>query len=225
MKYSGLLSLFFAVFTPALCFSQTEAEKDPKAKAILDKLSKTTQTYSTIVSEYVLTIYDKNQKKSEEQAGKIELKGDKFKLEIPGNIIISDGKTLWNYNKDAKEVTIKNYNADDEKNETITPTNFFTIYEKGYKYQYDKKENVGKITCDVVNLYPAIKPEKKKFHTIKLYIDSKKNQIVKAKVMMKNGEVYVYSVKKFSFNVPLSDSYFVFDTKGLKSDQIVDERE
>lgn len=225
MKQFRFSILFLSTFVFISCFSQTEAEKDPKAKVILDNLSKTTRTYSTIVSEYVLSIYDKNQKKTEEQTGKIEIKGDKFKLEIPGNIIMSDGKTLWNYNKDAKEVTIKNYNPDDEKSETITPTNFFTIYEKGYKYKYDKKENIGKTSCDVINLYPAIKPEKKKFHTIKLYIDSKKNQILKAKVMMKNGEVYVYSIKKFNFNVPLSDSYFVFDTKGLKSDQIVDERE
>ncbi|GAB4454427.1 MAG: hypothetical protein OHK0036_17940 [Bacteroidia bacterium] len=210
---------------PYLIYSQTELEKDPKAKEILDKVSKATKTYSTITAEYTLTIYNKEKKKTEEQNGKIELKGNKFKLEIPGNIIVSDGKILWNYNKDAKEVTIKNYNPDEEKNENITPNNFFTIYESGYKYKYDKKENVGKTTCDVVNLYPAIKPEKKKFHTIKLYIDSKKNQIIQAKVLMKSGEVYVYSVKKFTPNLPIADSYFVFDTKGLKSDQIVDERE
>lgn len=224
MKYSGLLSLVFAMFIPVLCFSQTEAEKDPKAKVILDKVSQTTKTYSTITAEYTMTVLNKEKKKTEQQTGKIELKGDKFKLEIPGNVIVSDGKTLWNYNKDAKELTIKNYNSD-EKTETITPANFFTIYETGYKYKYDKKEPVGKINCDVINLYPAVHPEKKKFHTIKLYIDSNKKQIIQAKVLMKNGETYIYFVKKFTPNLPLPDSYFTYDTKGLKSDQIVDERE
>lgn len=224
MKKLKFLWLFF-LFLNYLNFAQTEVEKDPKAKVILDKVSTTTKTYSTITAEYTLIIFDKDKKKVEEQNGKIELKGDKFKLEIPGNIIVSDGKTIWNYNKDAKEVIIKNYDSNEDKNETITPNNFFTIYESGYKYKYDKKETVGKILCDVVNLYPAIKPEKKKYHTIKLYIDSKKNQIVQAKVLMKNGEVYVYNVKKFIPNTAIADSYFVFDTKGLKSDQIVDERE
>lgn len=223
VKLSFLMYVFYALSYYVI--AQTEAEKDPKAKAILDKVSKTTKTYSTITADYVLTIYNKEKKKTDEQTGKIELKGDKFKLEITGNIIVSDGKTLWNYNKDAKEVSIKNYNSTDEKNETITPNNFFTIYEKGYKYKYDKKESVGKMSCDVINLYPAIQPEKKKFHTIKLYIDPSKKQIIQAKVLMKNGEVYVYTVKKFSPNLPLSDNHFIFDTKGLKPDQIVDERE
>lgn len=208
-----------------ILFSQTEIEKDPKAKVILDKVSKATKAYTTITAEYILTIFNKDKKKVDEQAGKIELKSEKFKLEIPGNVIVSDGKVLWNYNKDAKEVTIKNYTPHDDKNETITPNNFFTIYESGYKYKYDKKETVGKVACNVINLYPAVKPEKKKFHTIKLYIDSKKNQIVQAKVLMKNGEVYVYFVKKFIPNIQLADNYFVFDLKGFKQDQIVDERE
>jgi outer membrane lipoprotein-sorting protein len=222
MKFNILLLFFLCVF---FSFSQTDVEKDPKAKSILDNVSKSTKTYSTITSEYSLIIYNKEKKKVEEQNGKIELKGEKFRLEIPGNVIVSDGKTLWNFNKDSKELTIKNYNPNDDKNETITPNNFFTIYENGYKYKYDKKENVGKISCDAINLYPAIKPEKKKFHTIKLYIDNKKNQIVQAKVLMKNGEVYVYTVKKFTPNLPIADNVFVYDTKGLKSDQIVDERE
>lgn len=224
MKHTSFLIVIFTFFTGVI-FSQTEFEKDPKAKVILDKVSQTTKTYSTITAEYTLSIFGKDKKKTDEQNGKIELKGDKFKLEIPGNIIVSDGKTLWNYNKDAKEVTIKNYNPNEDKNETITPNNFFKIYESGYKYKYDSKEKVGKAVCDVINLYPAVKPEKKKFHTIKLYIDGKKNQIVQAKVLMKNGEVYVYSVKKFIPNLPLTDNLFVFDTKGLSADQIVDERE
>ena len=56
-------------------------------------------------------------------------------------------------------------------------------------------------------------------------IDNSKKQIVQAKVLMKNGEYYVYTVKKFTPNLNIPDSYFVFDTKGLKSDQITDERE
>ena len=224
MKKRKVMSVFL-VGIAALLVAQTEMEKDPKAKAILDNVSKATKTYSTITAEYTLRIFNKEKKKIEEQTGKIELKGDKFRLEIPGNLIVSDGKTLWNYNKDAQELTIKEYHPNDEKNEIIMPNNFFTIYESGYKYKYDKKEQVGKTSCDVINLYPAIKPEKKKFHTIKLYIDPSKKQVVQAKMLMKNGEVYVYTLKKFTANLPMGDAYFVYDTKGLKPDQITDERE
>ncbi len=204
-------------------FSQNDPDKDPKAKIILDELSKTTKTYSTITTEYSLVIYDKNKKKVEEQTGKAELKKEKFKLEIPGNNIVCDGKTIWNFNKDAKELTIKNYQPTND--DQITPNNFFTIYENGYKYKLDNDESVGKIKCHVVNLYPAVKPEKKKYHTIKLYIDIKKKQIIQSKVLMKSGEVYVYLVKKFQPNLNIADNTFTYDTKDLKPDQITDERD
>ncbi len=220
-----VLFLILLLSVKLFLFSQSEFEKDPKAKAILDNVSKSTKTYSTITAEYTLTNFGKDKKKIDEQSGKIEIKGNRFKLEIPGNTIVCDGKTLWNYNKDSKELTIKNYNPNNEKDETITPNNFFTMYENGYKYKYDKKENVNKISCDVINLYPAIHPEKKKFHTIKLYIDSNKKRIVQAKLLMKNGEVVVYTVKKFVPNTPIADNYFTYDTKNLKPDQIIDERE
>ncbi len=204
-------------------FSQNDPDKDPKAKIILDELSKTTKTYSTITTEYSLVIYDKNKKKVEEQTGKAELKKEKFKLEIPGNNIVCDGKTIWNFNKDAKELTIKNYQPTND--DQITPNNFFTIYENGYKYKLDNDESVGKVKCHVVNLYPAVKPEKKKYHTIKLYIDIKKKQIIQSKVLMKSGEVYIYLVKKFQPNLNIADNTFTYDTKDLKPDQITDERD
>lgn len=198
-------------------------DQDPKAKAILDDLSKTTKTYKTINADYIFTMLNKEGKQTEKQNGKVQIKGEKFKLEIPGNLILSDGKNLWNYNTDAKEVTIKNF---DSKNEDqLNPSKLFTLYEKGYKYKFDKEEKVGTVACSIIDLYPAEKPEKKKFHTVKLYIDKTKKQITQIKMLMKDGTKQVYELKSIKPNLILDDKVFVFDTKGLKADQIIDERE
>jgi chaperone LolA len=198
-------------------------DQDPKAKAILDDLSKTTKTYKTINADYVFTMLNKEGKQTEKQNGKVQIKGDKFKLEIPGNTIMSDGKTLWNFNKDAKEVTLKNF---DTKNEDqLNPSKLFTMYETGYKYKFDKEEKVGTVMCSIIDLYPADKPEKKKFHTVKLYVDKAKKQIAQIKMIMKDGTKQVYELKSIKPNLILDDKVFVFDTKGLKADQIIDERE
>ncbi len=166
---------------------------------------------------------NKEGKQTEKQNGKVQIKGEKFKLEIPGNLILSDGKNLWNYNTDAKEVTIKNF---DSKNEDqLNPSKLFTLYEKGYKYKFDKEEKVGTVACSIIDLYPAEKPEKKKFHTVKLYIDKTKKQITQIKMLMKDGTKQVYELKSIKPNLILDDKVFVFDTKGLKADQIIDERE
>ena len=212
-----LLSLFVAG-----TFLMNAQDQDPKAKAILDEVSKTTKTYKTIVADYIFSIFNKDKKQLEKWVGKVQIKGNKFKLEIPGNLIVCDGITLWNYNKDAKEVTIKSFDAE---NEEQNPSKIFTLYETGFKYKFDKEEKVGVILCDVIDLYPAVKPEKKKFHTMKIYIDKIKKQVVQMKRLLKDGGVELYEIKSMKPNVVMADNLFVFDTKTLKADQVNDERD
>lgn len=214
-----LFALFFTLFA----LVSNAQDQDPKAKAILDDLSKTTKSYKTITADYTLTMFNKDKKQVEKQSGKVLIKGQKFKLEIPGNTIVCDGKTLWNYSKDAKEVTIKNFEADNE--DQLNPSKIFTMYETGYKFKYNKEEKVGTATYQVIDLYPAVKPEKKKFHTIQLYVDKVKKQVGQLKLMMKDGGTQVYEIKSMKPNVEMADNVFVFDTKGLKPDQINDERD
>jgi outer membrane lipoprotein-sorting protein len=198
-------------------------DQDPKAKLILDDLSKTTKTYKTISADVVFTIFNKEKKAIEKpQAWKIQVKGQKFRLEIPGTTIVCDGKTLWNYNKDAKEVTIKTFDAEsDEQN----PSKIFTMYETGYKYKFDKEEKIGLVLCNVIDLFPAVKPEKKKFHTVKLYVDKGKKQISEMKMLMKDGGSQLYQIKTLKPNTDMPDNIFIFDLKGFKPDQINDERD
>lgn len=214
------LLILFSLLSFVLVKAQ---DQDPKAKPILDELSKTTKLYKTISADVLFTVLGKDKKPVEKaQSWKINVKGQKFKLDIPGTSIVCDGKTLWNYNKDAKEVTIKNFDAE---NDDQNPAKIFTMYENGYKYKYDKEEKSGLILCHVIELYPTIKPEKKKFHTVKLYVDKVKKQIVSLKMLMKDGGTQIYDVKLLKPNTDMLDALFVFDLKGFKADQINDERD
>jgi outer membrane lipoprotein carrier protein len=204
-------------------FAQAPQDHDPKAKTILDDVSKTTKGYKTISAEYVLVSLNKDKKQVDKMEGKIQVKGNKFKLEIPGNTIVCDGKTVWTHNKDAQEVTIKNFEPNAE--EGLNPTNIFTMYETGYKYKYDKEEKVNNVAYHIIHLFPTVKPEKKKFHTVKLFIDKVKKQVHEVKMMMKDGGTQTYTIKTLKPNENLADNVFVFDTKGFKAEQIVDERD
>lgn len=213
---------FILVFLMLALFVKAQ-EQDPKAKAVLDELSKQTRSYKSLEADVIFTSFGKDKKPVEKaQTWKIKSKGDKFRLEIPGTVIVCDGKTLWNYNKDAQELTIKNFDPD---NEDMNPARMFTMYEKGYKFKYDKEEKVGAATAHVIELYPAVKPERKRFHTIKLYSDKTKKQIIKMQMIMKDGGTQLYELKNIKTNTELPDSLFVFDTSNIKPDQINDERD
>lgn len=222
IKFFRIFAFILPVLFTINSIAQT-ADHDPKAKAILDDLSKTTKAYKTISAEYELITLNKDKKQVDKQTGKIQVKGNKFKLEIPGNTIVCDGKTVWTHNKDAQEVSIKNFEPNNE--DGLNPTNIFTMYETGYKYKYDKEEKLGAVSCHVISLFPAVKPEKKKFHTIKMYVDKTKKQVVQIIMLMKDGGTQTYELKNLKPNLELADAVFVFDTKGFKPDQIVDERD
>jgi outer membrane lipoprotein carrier protein len=194
----------FITALSTLLFINASAQED-KSKKILDEVSAKSKSYTTIKAEFVWVV-EKKDKTKDTQEGKIQTKGSKYKLEIPGHEIYCDGKNIWDYIKDANEVQIKEMETQAE--DAITPTNIFTMYEKGFKFKFESEDN----TKQYINIYP-INADKKKYHTIKLTIDKSKKQIVAVKILMKDGSTQLYSIKSFAGNVALADTDFVFNTK------------
>ncbi|MBA3704452.1 MAG: outer membrane lipoprotein carrier protein LolA [Bacteroidetes bacterium] len=194
----------------------SNAQNDPKAKGILDELSAKTKAYSTIKAEFAFTI-EKKDKTKETQNGKIQIKGNKYILEIPGHGIYCDGKTVWDYIKDANEVQIKDMEKGGD--DAVNPSNIFTLYETGYKYKFDGED----ATTQTISLFP-LNPDKKKFHTVKLFIDKTKKQISSVKMMMKDGSIQVYTIKSFVSNTAIPDTDFTFNAKAHPGISIEDLR-
>jgi outer membrane lipoprotein carrier protein len=185
--------------------ASVSAQNDPKAKAILDDLSAKTKAYTSIKAEFTF-VTEKKDKTKDSQEGKIATKGNKYKLEIPGHEIYSDGKKVWDFIKSANEVQVKDVEAGSE--DAINPTTIFTMYEKGFKYKFDGED----ATTQTISLFPE-NPDKKKYHTIKLYIDKNKKQITSVKMMMKDGSTQTYTIKSFTPNAAIPDTDFTFNVK------------
>jgi outer membrane lipoprotein-sorting protein len=230
MKSSHQAILFFSLFLLFTCNSFAQMPKevvDTKAKAILDEVAAKTKTYTSIKTEFT-SVTDKKisnteTKVTEAQSGTLQLKGDKYKLELKGQIIFCDGKTQWTYIKESNEVQVNNA-PDPKETDNINPVNIFTLYEKGYKYKYEKEDLLNGTKVDIVNLYPLV-ADKKPYHTIRLTIDKEKKQIVVVKIMNKNGTANTITVKNFTVNSDLADALFTFNKADYKSVEVVDLRD
>lgn len=194
-----------ALFVTASSLSSVTAQNDPKAKAILDELSAKTKAYTSVKAEFSFTT-EKKDKTKEVQNGKIQTKGSKYKLEIPGHEIYCDGKTVWDFIKDANEVQVKDMETGGD--DAVNPSTIFTIYEKGFKYKFDGED----ASSQMISLFPE-NPDKKKYHTAKLTIDKNKKQISGIKMMMRDGTTQTYTIKSFTPNAPIADTEFTFDKK------------
>lgn len=201
----------------------TFAQDDPKAKGILDEVSKKTKAYTSIKADFTITNQPADKtKKADTQNGSLVLKGDKYKLLIKGQEVVSDNKTIWTYLKDANEVQINN--VDPKSDDALNPSKIFTLYEKGYKYKYDKEDVLEGKPVHVISLFPA-NPDKAKFHTAKLFVDKTDKRILSVKMMMKDGSTVTYSIKTFESNQPVLDNLFTFDQKAHPGIEVVDLRD
>lgn len=185
--------------------------KDPKAKAILDKLSSKNKSYTSIEAEFDYKLENKADGIDETQSGKILFSGNKYRLNIAGQEIVSDGTTLWTFIADADEVQISDVPEESESEDSfLNPSSIFTLYEKGFKYTYDKVETINGKSVDVIRLYPE-NPEEKSFHTIILKVIQENTQIQSMTIKSKDGNNFTYALKTFKPNVAINASSFKFD--------------
>ncbi|MBL7813337.1 MAG: outer membrane lipoprotein carrier protein LolA [Bacteroidetes bacterium] len=197
MKTKTYLFALLFIALPASVFAQS----DPKATALLTKVSKVYQSYSTINSTFILTTTSA-EKKSNKSSGTVWLKGSKYKLNYAGQEIFCNGKFIWTYNVLDKEVTKEVYKV---KDNTITPNEIFTIYNRDFKNAYEGPTVVGGKTYIVIKMVPK---KTVNYSYIKLEIDQSTNKIQRLIQHFKNGSEVVIAIDKFTPNTPIADTFF-----------------
>lgn len=197
--------------------------QDAKAKAILDKLSKKTESYTSMKAVFEYKMVNKAEGIDETQKGSLLTQGQKYRFDIAGQEIICDGKTVWTVLEDAEEVQINEVPKEDENEDYINPTSILTMWEKGFKYKYDSQVKLGGMDLDIINLYPE-KVKEKSFHTVKLYINQAKMEIQKIEIKGKDGTDFTYNIKSFTSNETISPSKFSFKKADHPSYEVIDLR-
>jgi outer membrane lipoprotein-sorting protein len=195
--------------------------QDDKAKGILDKLSSNTKSYSSMQADFDYRLTGEGM--NEKQSGSLKTKGNKYYLVIAGQHVVSDGKNVWTILEDAEEVQLNAVSENEDNEEYISPTNILTLWEKGFKYKYDKAGTVGDTPVDIINLYPE-NPEEKSFHTIKLYVNKNATQVEQIEIKGKDGIDYTYTIKKFTANGSLNDKEFTLNKQKFGEFDVIDLR-
>ena len=211
---------FFTYFLISLfLFSYSFAQSDKQSDDILKGVSAKYKSFTSVKADFSYTVENAKDKTSDTQQGSISLKADKYKLNIKGQEVICDGKTVWTYLKDANEVQVSDPNT---KEDAINPTNIFTMYEKGFDHIFveEKPEN-GK-SVQVIDLKPT--DAKKNYFKIRMTIDKNEKLLMNFKVFNKDGSHQIYSIKQFIPNAPLTDSVFMFDKATHPKVEVIDLR-
>ncbi|MCK9613581.1 MAG: outer membrane lipoprotein carrier protein LolA [Bacteroidales bacterium] len=199
---------------------QVNAQDNTKAKNILDGVSQQIKSYTTMNISFTFTVENTKKKTKESQTGIANIKGDKYFLEYAGQEVYSDGKTLWTFLKDVKEVHINNL---EENTETIlNPMKMVTEYNKNFTPKFIKEEARGSKIIQIIDLTPM---KAKSYYKVRIEIDKIQKNISGAIIYDKNGmNTYTYTITKFITNQDIPDSRFTFKTVDHPGVEVIDLR-
>ena len=105
------------LFTMTLNAQAPGAQSDPEAKKILDQASAKIKSYPAITAAFSFELQDAQGKPQGTKKGSFSMKGNKYKVALTGQEIVSDGTTVWlnagssltydsTFNKNIREVVL-----------------------------------------------------------------------------------------------------------------------
>ncbi len=208
--------LMLLLIIPFVGFSQS---KDKQATEILQKVTAKTKAYSSIKLEFSYQMENPGANINQLTEGKALISGEKYHLDIAGETVISDGKTIWTVIADAEEVQVNDVQQGDDG---FSLTSMLTTYNDDYK----SKLLPNITTMDGKNVYAlALTPnEKKTFDKVQLFVDKDKMYVYSIALYDQNGSVYTYKITSFIPNAPDNAKYFTFDEADFPNFDVIDMR-
>lgn len=206
-----------------LAVQLVNAQSDAKAKEILDKVSAKTKTFKGMSADFVFSMVNDEMDIHEENAGTIKLKGQKYKVALPGTgyEIYSDGKTIWTYMKDGNQVTVTN--VEEDNGESIdNPASIFSIYERGFRSKFINETQEDGKTIYHIQLFPD--SDEYQVNKIDVSIDKATLMLDSATLDSTDGNLYKIVVKKMNTNADFPDTDFVFNAAKYPDVEVIDLR-
>ena len=206
----------------SLGFLSVNAQYDKKAKEILDKVSAKNKAYTTEKVEFLYIQENVNDKTKNVKNGSLLLKGSKYKLDLMGNTILCDAKTIWSYVKETNEVNISN--VADQEGSLLNPAKVFTMYEKGFKYKFIRERFEDNRSVYEIELYPE-KVNESQYSKVRLLVDKDKTQLYLIQYFAKDANRVTIEIQKITPNEPVAENVFTFDKTKYPKVELVDMRQ
>jgi len=212
------LSIFILLMISVAISAQT----DQKARDILEQTGKNMQSFQSIAANFSFTMENAKMNVKEKNSGTLILKEKKYQVKLPdlGMEIYCDGKTVWNFMKEANQVTLGN--AGEEGQGMVDPTKVFSVYREGFDYRFVEEKSLNGKIISYIDLFPQDK--KKDFTKMTVGIDKTKKIVSSLVTHGKDGNLYGIYVNEIKTNQPFADTDFVFNKALYKNIEVVDFR-
>ena len=200
-------------FVQAQITHASQGRLDENATAALKKASdRFNQNVSFTVT---LTTLDSQHKKTGSHSVTVRYNKGKYRLTMQNQELISDGTTVWHWNKAANEVTINTLGTDDI--DLMNPGRLLANYNQSFKAKYIRTDDDG---TAVIDLQPR---SARSYHKIRLFIDEESGLLKRMEVQKYDSSREIYDISAFKRTANAA-SQFTFDPAMHKGVEIIDMR-
>lgn len=206
------------VFALTLAFAlPAAAQKDPEAVRVLEEFSSKAASAPSVKIDFTVDAHDTREGDITTVSGSAVISGDSYRVTTDDNVIISDGKAVWNYLPDVNEVTITEPDPD-EGSFMARPSLLFSMYEKGYKVRL-LEQNAKEW---VIDLYPE--DINVSLVRIRLKIGKTLHDLRSAEYRTKDGMTLTLAADKYDLTFRPAPGYFAFNPADYKGVEVIDMR-
>ena len=212
------MKLRLIIIIGVLLLSNIGIAQQKSAEDILKELSEKTNSFDNIKVSFAYKMTNAEAGINETTNGTLLVAGNKYRLNIAGQEIISDGKTLWTYLADSEEVQVNEVMED----EGFSPNKLLSSYNDDYTSK--KEDDIIKEGKKLIQLKLKPKNKESNFDFVILLIDASKMQLDSFIMHDFDDNVFSYELKQFITNSDIPESSFVFDTAQYPNVEVIDMR-
>ena len=225
MKLKSYLSTSLMVLMSILVFGQEEdtpaiESSDPKAIALLDKVSKKLHGASNYAADFTFSITHPEEDEIIKK-GKLIQESTKFFVDLEDQTMTCDGASVWTHYVDQKEVQITD--VEEAAEGFNNPSDFLSIYEKeDFIFGILTTYNKGKSIIKEIEFKPTDRSSE--YSKVRIVINETTKEILEVLTFFKNGSRYVLSVEDWKLGISTSATLFSFDAKKFPGVHVEDLR-
>jgi outer membrane lipoprotein carrier protein len=212
MKHNLIGFLILSLFS-----LKASGQNDAEAVKILDKFSSVALSAPSVSMKFNLVTIDQIENKNDTLTGSVILSKDKYKLELPDNIVWFNGETSTSYLPAEKEATITKPDKKDHSFQN-RPSSIFSMYRNGYKSRFIEERQDSYI----IDLYPEdIKTD---INRVRLSIGKNSLDLRTLEYKRKDGIVITLIVSEYNLKIKPDADTFLFHPEKFKDVEIIDMR-
>lgn len=188
---------------------------DENANKVLKKAS---AVFEKSAVSFSVTLINRNSEKKETARNKADVLYSKgrYRVSMNSQTLYSDGKNVWQWDKQANEVTVNTIAPSSE--DLMNPAQLLSTYNKNFKSKFIREEEDG---TAVIDLTPF---KSKSYYKIRMLINSKNGYIKQMEIHNYDSSEGIYQVSALKTGAKCSDADFLFDTAANKNVEIIDMR-